>query len=277
MRALLARRLRSRLRRRRRDPRRRRASAPSSGPPATRPRRACAPTAWPRSCAAAEPGPLPLPGRRLRDRHREGVPALVPPALRAPRAHHRARPSATTSGTTASRATTATGTAARASGCRPGSRPDRRLGDPQPELAGAARSRIRLRCAGSSRPLDGAGRLPHRVLAPSALQRGRLRRRAGPEPALEPARRATRRSSSRGHDHNLQRHRPQRGLTQYVVGAGGRGALQPAPRQPDAWPGAATTWTAPCAWSSGRGTRCSSSAPRTAACSTAAARRCSPG
>ena len=25
-----------------------------------------------------------------------------------------------------------------------------------------------------------------------------------------------------GHDHNLQRHRPQRGLTQYVVGAGGR-------------------------------------------------------
>ena len=26
-----------------------------------------------------------------------------------------------------------------------------------------------------------------------------------------------------GHDHNLQRHRPQRGLRQYVVGAGGRG------------------------------------------------------
>jgi hypothetical protein len=26
-----------------------------------------------------------------------------------------------------------------------------------------------------------------------------------------------------GHDHNLQRHTPQRGLTQYVVGAGGRG------------------------------------------------------
>jgi acid phosphatase type 7 len=26
-----------------------------------------------------------------------------------------------------------------------------------------------------------------------------------------------------GHDHNLQRHRPQRGLTQYVAGAGGRG------------------------------------------------------
>ncbi len=26
-----------------------------------------------------------------------------------------------------------------------------------------------------------------------------------------------------GHDHNFQRHRPQRGLTQYVVGAGGRG------------------------------------------------------
>jgi acid phosphatase type 7 len=26
-----------------------------------------------------------------------------------------------------------------------------------------------------------------------------------------------------GHDHNLQRHRPQRGLAQYVVGAGGRG------------------------------------------------------
>jgi predicted phosphodiesterase len=26
-----------------------------------------------------------------------------------------------------------------------------------------------------------------------------------------------------GHDHNLQRHRPHRGLTQYVVGAGGRG------------------------------------------------------
>jgi Calcineurin-like phosphoesterase len=26
-----------------------------------------------------------------------------------------------------------------------------------------------------------------------------------------------------GHDHNLQRHRPRRGLTQYVVGAGGRG------------------------------------------------------
>jgi acid phosphatase type 7 len=26
-----------------------------------------------------------------------------------------------------------------------------------------------------------------------------------------------------GHDHNLQRHRPQKGLTQYVVGAGGRG------------------------------------------------------
>jgi hypothetical protein len=25
-----------------------------------------------------------------------------------------------------------------------------------------------------------------------------------------------------GHDHNLQRHRPQRGITQYVVGAGGR-------------------------------------------------------
>ncbi len=32
-----------------------------------------------------------------------------------------------------------------------------------------------------------------------------------------------------GHDHNLQRHRPQRGLAQYVVGAGGRGryAIQP--------------------------------------------------
>ena len=26
-----------------------------------------------------------------------------------------------------------------------------------------------------------------------------------------------------GHDHNLQRHRPQRGIAQYVVGAGGRG------------------------------------------------------
>ncbi|MEA2462058.1 MAG: hypothetical protein QOH90_2235 [Actinomycetota bacterium] len=26
-----------------------------------------------------------------------------------------------------------------------------------------------------------------------------------------------------GHDHNLQRHRPQRGITEYVVGAGGRG------------------------------------------------------
>lgn len=26
-----------------------------------------------------------------------------------------------------------------------------------------------------------------------------------------------------GHDHNLQRHRPQRGITQYVAGAGGRG------------------------------------------------------
>ena len=37
-----------------------------------------------------------------------------------------------------------------------------------------------------------------------------------------------------GHDHNLQRHRPQRGLTQYVVGAGGPRALQPPPRQPDA-------------------------------------------
>jgi hypothetical protein len=29
-----------------------------------------------------------------------------------------------------------------------------------------------------------------------------------------------------GHDHNLQRHRPQKGLTQYVVGAGGRGRYQ---------------------------------------------------
>jgi hypothetical protein len=29
-----------------------------------------------------------------------------------------------------------------------------------------------------------------------------------------------------GHDHNLQRHRPQRGITQYVDGAGGRGRYQ---------------------------------------------------
>jgi hypothetical protein len=29
-----------------------------------------------------------------------------------------------------------------------------------------------------------------------------------------------------GHDHNLQRHRPQQGLTEYVVGAGGRGRYQ---------------------------------------------------
>jgi Calcineurin-like phosphoesterase len=29
-----------------------------------------------------------------------------------------------------------------------------------------------------------------------------------------------------GHDHNLQRHRPQKGLTQYVIGAGGRGRYQ---------------------------------------------------
>jgi hypothetical protein len=29
-----------------------------------------------------------------------------------------------------------------------------------------------------------------------------------------------------GHDHNLQRHSPRRGLTQYVVGAGGRGRYQ---------------------------------------------------
>jgi acid phosphatase type 7 len=29
-----------------------------------------------------------------------------------------------------------------------------------------------------------------------------------------------------GHDHNLQRHRPQKGLTQYVVGAGGRGRYE---------------------------------------------------
>ena len=29
-----------------------------------------------------------------------------------------------------------------------------------------------------------------------------------------------------GHDHNLQRHSPQKGLTQYVVGAGGRGRYE---------------------------------------------------
>ena len=80
-----------------------------------------------------------------------------------------------------------------------------------------------------------------------------------------------------GHDHNLQRHRPQRGLAQYVVGAGGRGRYDAAPRQPDAGLGHATTWTAPCAWSSGRAARCSSSAPPAGACSTAAARPARPG
>ena len=53
----------------------------------------------------------------------------------------------------------------------------RRLGDPQPELAGPPRDAAPPRSAGSSRR-RGTGRLPHRVLAPSALQRGRLRRRA---------------------------------------------------------------------------------------------------
>ena len=40
-----------------------------------------------------------------------------------------------------------------------------------------------------------------------------------------------------GHDHNLQRHRPQKGLTQYVVGAGGRGRykLHGANRSTLAW------------------------------------------
>jgi hypothetical protein len=39
-----------------------------------------------------------------------------------------------------------------------------------------------------------------------------------------------------GHDHNLQRHRPQRGLAQYVVGAGGRGTYGLHPGNPTlAW------------------------------------------
>jgi hypothetical protein len=39
-----------------------------------------------------------------------------------------------------------------------------------------------------------------------------------------------------GHDHNLQRHRPQRGLPQYVVGAGGRGRYSLHPGNPTlAW------------------------------------------
>jgi Calcineurin-like phosphoesterase len=39
-----------------------------------------------------------------------------------------------------------------------------------------------------------------------------------------------------GHDHNLQRHHPQKGLTQYVVGAGGRGRYQLHPGYPTlAW------------------------------------------
>jgi hypothetical protein len=39
-----------------------------------------------------------------------------------------------------------------------------------------------------------------------------------------------------GHDHNLQRHRPQRGITQYVVGAGGRGRYSLHPGNPTlAW------------------------------------------
>ena len=39
-----------------------------------------------------------------------------------------------------------------------------------------------------------------------------------------------------GHDHNLQRHHPQKGLTQYVVGAGGRGRYQLHPGDPTlAW------------------------------------------
>ena len=38
-----------------------------------------------------------------------------------------------------------------------------------------------------------------------------------------------------GHDHNLQRHRPQRGITQYVVGAGGRGTYGLHPNPTLAW------------------------------------------
>ena len=39
-----------------------------------------------------------------------------------------------------------------------------------------------------------------------------------------------------GHDHNLQRHRPRRGLAQYVVGAGGRGRYSLHPGNPTlAW------------------------------------------
>ena len=181
----------------------------------------------------ARPDLLPLPRRRVRDRHAQRVPALVPPALRLPRRHHHAHDRQPRVGQPVHGLLPVLG---RAQGPQPAAlveAHDRGLADPGPELTGASRPGspqvhwLESTLAGA----QGDCRIAfwHRP----RYSEGAVRRRAGPQPALEPARRPR--------AHRAERPRPQ----------------PPAP--PPAARHRRSTWSAP---AGAAATRCTAAPPR---------------
>ena len=134
--------------------------------------RASPPTAWPRSCAARTRTASSTWATSTRPA-RAGVPAVVPPALRTPRAHHLAHDRQPRVGQPLRRLLPLlVSPQGRAPPALVQDR-DRRLGDLQPEFAGPARGRVASGALARVGPGRSCGGLPHRVLAPArATARG---------------------------------------------------------------------------------------------------------
>ena len=132
--------------------------------------------------------PAAVPRRRLRARHRGGVPRPLRALLGQAARRSPPRPRATTSGRCASRATGPTGR--RCAGTRSADLllvPGRRLAVPQPQLGEPPRRRLATGALARA-PSEGPRELPHRLLAPAPLQRRPPRRPAGHRAAVEAAR-----------------------------------------------------------------------------------------
>ena len=224
-------------------------SAPSCGPPATPPRPAAAPAAWRRLVRRGKPGPLPLPRRRLRDRHASRVPALVPPALRPARAGSPSPRSATTSG--ANRFTRLLPVLGRQKGRQAAALVedrDRRLGDPRTSTRRRRTAPARRRCAGSRSAVAGPGDCRIAFWHRPRYSEGAY----GGAPDLNPF---WHRLVGRA-QHRPQRARPQPAAAppparHHAVRGGRRRprALRPPPRRPvHAGLGDGQTWTARSAW-----------------------------
>ena len=157
-----------------------------------------------------EARPLPLPRRRLRDRHAQGVPALVPPALRPPRPHHVAHHRQPRVGQPLQGLLPLLVRPARASSLPPWSRPR--------SPAGRSSTSTRRHRTGPARPRSAGSSTPSRARATAASRSGTGRATAqgayAGAPDLNPLWNRLvghARIVLSGHDHNLQRHSPQGG------------------------------------------------------------------